>query len=223
MTETELGPPIIAHMESMGAETFQEVRHGYGSPRADLVFRFHGPRLIHVVELKTSLSLTVIEQAWWWRDWANRTSVAVPRFRDRLGLMRSLLKNEGIGLYQIHDSGSESCPRVEEIVAPRLNRRMIQPRLWDTLLHDGTRSIGMAGNANQEYWTPFRQTCENIREFLRDHPDSTMREIIAGFAGHHYSRDATARSCMSRWIRAGVVPGIVGDGYPCRYRLDPRP
>lgn len=203
--ETDVGTVVTAYFQERGFETYQEVTLSLGDRRADLVADC--PKLLVIVECKTSLSLDVIAQARAWRDIAHLSYVAVPRIAKSYGrggdarrTAHDVCRHFGVGVIQV-DSGSY-C---EEVVRPALNRRAM-PELMRRVLHDGHKT-SVAGQAGGGHWTPFRETCDGVRAFVGKNPGCTLRELIAGIQ-HHYKRDSTAGSCLSGWIRAKKVSGV---------------
>lgn len=223
MREANLTPHVVRWLEGSEWEAFHEVTHPVG-PRADLVLRRRG--IIWVMELKTSFSLDLMAQAAAWRPWAHYVSVVTPRFHGRnraRAYAMDVLKRDGIGVitvgvrtkYPKEDTWLPITVDVEQLIAPAMNRRAATSQ-WK--LHDGYNAMGVAGNAEHRYWTAFRQTSENIREFLRARPGATIKEIVT-IAGHHYRTDATARGALSRWIACGKIKGVRVDAEsrPARY------
>jgi len=199
--EVELARFVVSNLQEARWEVFQEVSCGEG--RADIVARL-GP-LVRVVETKLSLSSALVEQAYWWRPYANYIHVAVPvqrRSRQTKGrhVMKVLLDHLGIGLLEVNDYGG-----VVETVKAQL-RRKIFPRLGDALC-DEFKIWGEAGNANNEYYTPWRDTCKRWARYVKMHPGCSLKKIMDE-CGHHYRADSTARSSMSLHIREGRVGGV---------------
>ena len=74
LTEVDLAKPVISYLEERGWDVYQEVLI-YGKI-ADIVATFG--KLTWIVEVKTSLSLKLLEQIYAWRGKANFISIAIP-------------------------------------------------------------------------------------------------------------------------------------------------
>lgn len=210
--EEDIGRIIIPWLESQEWEVFQEVRIGsFTDRRADIVCRRGS--VIYVLELKKSFSLSLLEQAEYWTRYAHYVSVVVPRSKKRESRFSETVSARfGIGLIRVNQDF------VYESVRPEFRRRAFSG-YWRTL-GDQYKDSGNAGNSTQEYFTPFRNTVSNIKSFLRNHPNATLQQIVDN-SSHHYSTPSTAKACIAKWIKTGVIKEIevVTDTKPYRYRL----
>lgn len=224
-SEIEIAAAVVHWLEETGWDVYQEVV--VGGPRADII-GLQGP-LVRVVEVKTSFTAAVVEQAYHWLGWAHFVHIAVPagkrsahRHTGRWVLER-FCRDHGIGIIKVRDS-SWSKKRefnVEEDVRAQLHRKALADRVRKAVQPEHKR-WGKAGNADHAYWTPWRGTCEAWRRYVEKHPGCGLKELIEE-AGHHYHCDSTARSCMARYLRSGVVPGIsVRQGRGNRLLLYPK-
>ena len=82
MKETDLAKSVIAWLQDLKWEVYQEVQVFSYGPIADIVATFGA--ITWVVETKISFSLKVMSQAEQWTPFSNLVSVAVPtgRFKD---------------------------------------------------------------------------------------------------------------------------------------------
>lgn len=219
---------VVAHMRDLGWDVHQEVGWA-GGPRADIVATRGA--LVAVVEVKMSLGLAVIAQAAYWQSWAHYCWVAAPAAR-RYGsthertMAERILREWGIGLYEVSVAMLQwEENRVRETIPPRLHRRIAYGQ-WDRLraqLNDGTRTYAAAGNAEGKFWSPFRDTCERARKIVEDTPGLTTREVVSALGKHHYGSDSAARGALAKWLMAGRIPGVRGDGRPLRWYPDVKP
>src|SRR3990167_11042364 len=99
LTEVQLAKPIIAYLEERGWDVYQEVLI-YGKI-ADIVATFG--KLTWIVEVKTSLSLKLLEQIYAWRGRANFLSIAIPTTVGD-GFVKNLLMNNRIGILTVRHS-----------------------------------------------------------------------------------------------------------------------
>jgi hypothetical protein len=203
--ETDVARPIVGWLESMHWDVYQEVL--CGGPRADIV-ALQG-RLIWVVEVKTTLTLDVIEQAHNWLDHAHYVSIAVPDSRAHRTMAQRVCRHFGIGIFEI-----ERGNHVAHRVGPRLGRSRVNKR-WAVALRENCRpeckTWGEAGNARSDFYSPFKGTCRAIVEFLEANGPSSVKTVMSGI-DHHYRTESSARSSIVVWIAQGKVPGVEIDG-----------
>src|SRR5690606_26527703 len=116
MKETDLYEPVKKLLEDIGYEVYAEVQPYQGGKRADVV-GIMGPAVC-VVEMKTSLSMELIEQAYLWTNRAHYVFIAVPMRRKGLPhFVHFILKKLNIGLIEVGGYWSANVT-----VKPRFNR-----------------------------------------------------------------------------------------------------
>ena len=211
-SERAIAQSVIAWLQVQHWEIYPEVQPGAGSPRADIVAKQGGR--IWVVEVKTSLSLAVIAQAWWWLPYAHWVSVATRSARHGKGrsMAMHVLEWKGIGLIEASDG------IVHQDLSPALHRR-IDTRYLGECVGPGHQEMGVAGSQHS-YWTPYKATCQRVLAYVQKNPGCTMRELVDSIR-HHYSSDTTARSCLLGWISVHKVPGVRAERDGRRMRLWP--
>lgn len=94
--------PVKSLLELNEWDVYSEVQQAYGGySRADIVATKNN--LLIVIELKNSLSLAVIEQAYDWIGSADYVFVGVPKVKrgNRSDFSKIILKDYGIGLLEI--------------------------------------------------------------------------------------------------------------------------
>lgn len=134
-------------------------------------------------------------------------------------------KIRGIGVFEVSKS-ERNCRQMEkaangeyvtryvykdqyelrELVRPRLFRKKTMVgKFYNEFigrniaaLNDGMK-FAEPGNNEAKFWSPWRQTMTDVKEFLKEHPGSTMKEIAAGVT-HHYATDRAARSALMQWL-----------------------
>lgn len=197
MTEEKLAAGVVEWLRAQHWEVYQEVECR-GSV-CDIVAT-SGP-LVWAIECKTSFGLAVLSQAFSWRPHAHFVSIAVPhrRWRTRAFAVQAM-RDYGIG--SVIGGGYGGA---QEDIEPRLNRHADR-RLRDALREEH-KTWAAAGNARGDRFTPFQATVREARAFVAAHPGATFREMVAAIR-HHYRSAATARSCLKRYIEAGIVEGI---------------
>ena len=199
LTEVQLAKPIIAYLEERGWDVYQEVLI-YGKI-ADIVATFG--KLTWIVEVKTSLSLKLLEQIYAWRGRANFLSIAIPTTVGD-GFVKNLLMNNRIGILTVRHS------EVFENIHPQLNRRVINIQKFIRPEHKTWAEAG----SQHGYYTPFQQTKGNIEYRIKHYPNGILFKDFIKLTEHHYASEATARSCLRQWIESGIIKGakIINQG-----------
>jgi hypothetical protein len=197
MKEVDLAAKVIDYLSAQHWEIYQEVA-ACGSI-ADIV-AVQG-QLLWVIECKTSLSLGLIGQAFEWRKRAHFVSVAVPpkKWTKAREVARIILKNYGIGMLNIKEHYADQAEK------PMLNRKAYAQDIRKRLC-DKHKTWARAGS-HSGYWTPFQETSRCVLATVRKNPGVSLKELIDDIK-HHYSSDATARACISKWVQNGVIQGI---------------
>lgn len=212
-TEAELAAAVVSYLQGFHWTVYQEVQLHRQSTRADIVAT-QGP-LVWIVETKLRFGIDVLAQAWRWRGYAHYLSVGVPT--PNHGATTELLmdlaeKHYGIGVLGIDRSGQsywQGTPRsTREHVGPRLFRRAPHAaELRGALREEMKAGYAPAGTNQGGYWTPWKQTCAEIRRAVRRAEGGTTRELVASIQ-HHYGSDTTARSTLLRWAQGQKIEGV---------------
>lgn len=206
--ETAVAKPIVSYLADLQWDVYQEIALG---SRADIV-GLQG-RLIWVVEVKTTLTLDVIEQAQNWLDHAHYVSIAVPWSRSHRTMAQRVCKWLGIGMFEVERySGfnSSELQKVRVAVPPKLGRSRIIPTFAERLRArclPECKTYAEAGNADSRYYSPYRATCKAVADYLTTHGPSPVRDVVKGI-DHHYANDASARGAIPTWAAKGKIPGV---------------
>lgn len=208
-TEADLAAVVVAWLQDSGATVFQEVECPGGV--ADIVARV-GPEL-WIIETKLRLSLALLVQAMDRRRLAHRVYCAGPytrTLRDFAGLCREV----GVGLLEVR-VGTAEYPTDQRWNPDHASVKEAAPaRRWNS------RPVALAASLRPEHqthaaagtnggrWTPFRDTCEQLRALVEREPGVSLRDAVASIRDH-YSSKAAARSSLATWIAANKVPGVL--------------
>lgn len=191
-SEAELAAIIVAWLNGKSWEVFQEVH--VGGHTIDIVGRKDDQ--VWCIETKTTLNLDLMAQAERHVNskYTHLVSVAVPKAKSSHGrdFARKVLLDHGIGLL-IVDYGSWKDPYV--IGGIPIVIHDVRPASYKVLcsaLVPEAKTFAMAGNNSGYYFSPYKKTVANIREFLGAHPGSNMDQILDGIS-HHYSSKSSAR------------------------------
>lgn len=212
-TEEEIAAVVIPFMEADGWEVYQEVSAGTGSCRADIVGLRKG--IVHVVEVKRTLSLDLMAQAAQWLKDAHYTSIAFPetlseraRYQKNRGreFAYGILGDLGIGILIISMDGT-----VQYVKKPRLQRSSDR---WAKeyiipFLHPDMKTWGNAGSRS-DFYTPFRKTCSDLTEAVHAHPEGIKYRDAINIIKYtwHYASEQSGRSSLMAFLNTKVLPGI---------------
>lgn len=204
LSEAEVAAKVIDFLLDDGWEVYQEVPLGN---IADIVVKRttrNGATLLGVIEVKTSVNLTLLSQAEHWLPFANYVWIAFPH---RPSTVQSygirIAKQKGFGVIKVSTHGS-----VSEESSPKFARK-IRPNLLKALRpehQDGSHA--KAGSVHEPRFTIFRATVIALQELVRKEPGIEMRQAILKLK-HHYSRNTSAVANLTKHLRSGVIKGIV--------------
>lgn len=224
MKETDLGKLLIPWLRNEGWDVYQEV--SYRGRSADIVAtagssdlkRFSArvrkparhsdqPRrssIIWIVELKLSLSETVILQAIRWKHLAHYVSVCVPFTTRSRWMAETCLRAHGIGLLLI-DPDYEESMGVRRRLDPQINRNASTD--IRRYLYEHQKTFASAGTSGAR-WTPFKQTCHDVESFVTANPGCTLSQLMQHLK-HHYSSNTIARHSILQNIELGLINLVI--------------
>jgi len=214
-SETELAEYIVNWLKEQGWEVYQEVQF---NSIADIVAVKNNQSWI--VECKTTFGISVLEQAHNWRQMSNYISIAIPYPNYKKHHICNELANAlKIGVLCVTTKNWEGNRKVEELIKAPLQEEIVHNII--TRLNEKQKTWALAGNNRGERYTDFKDTVNQIYEYLKKHPDSTLKDIIKNIK-HHYRKDSTAQSSISTWIRKGIIKNIdvklIGNKYLYNYK-----
>lgn len=212
-TEEQLAQVAVTYLQEMGYDTYEEVHLGPG-PRPDIV----GLRgsVIAIVEVKRSMSLTLLNQMMHWRGQVHYVYGAIGAGRIGLAADR-LCRQEGLGLWEVKSNvwGQNVVPSLKRVsLTCAIDARLYRHRtaLW-TLDHirgacnDHNRSGSAWANAGSKaggYWTPFAQTRRELSRLVKKDPGKKMEEYLDAM-DHHYSSTSSGKASLFDLIRRGIL------------------
>lgn len=204
----QLAAAVVAWLENQRFEVYQEVQLRFGCNVADIVATRDG--LLWVVETKTTLTLEVIAQAKAWKPYAHRTFIAVPKartFSAGRALAYDVCRSQGIGALEVSEPHTYDMDMgIRERVSAAINRRA-DAQAIRSLLTGEHKTFAKAGNADGKRWTPFKNTCKQVRDHVTANPGVTLKECVDAI-DHHYASPTSARSSIAAWARAGILEGV---------------
>ncbi len=214
-TEADVAQEAMRHFTEDGWDCYPEVEIPYGG-RADIVatrpFPFMPHRTcVHIIECKTSWTLSLLEQAMQRIAFANYVTIIAPtqigRFYERL------CQQHGIGVMKFEREYKQfkyhlRLPlRIDEIrsLKPRPIRHKrpnvgLGPTRIVQSLHDDMKRYMPGTQASSGYSTPWRRTMDRAAEFVQENPGCTVNDVLAG-CEHHYANDSSARQGFLVWLQ----------------------
>jgi len=198
--ETDLAKALIASFDGTQYEIYQEVETLVGI--ADVVLKH--ANFLWAIEVKTSLSLQVLGQAFENKQLYHYSSICVPRVRANKGtaVAEKFCRDHGIGIFHAR---IDTCHNAAvETLRPRINRHA---RVKNVRLSEIQKTYADAGNSNGDRWTPFNQTVNELKRYVTRNPGCRLKDAMAEI-GHHYASIGSATSSIRTWIDKGVITGI---------------
>lgn len=192
ISESKIGQELQLYLQDMHWEVYPEVIFDGFGWTADIVAK--QGKLLWVLEIKTTASIAVIEQAHRWRFYAHYISVVTPPAKSKM--FGHILRQFGIGHL------TYSLDSFWEDVQPRLNRK-ISKLLYNSLHED--QKVCIPGSVSGHVQTPFKRTKGRILEYVKANPGCTLKDIINNVETH-YNSTATAKSAIPHWIKEGLIP-----------------
>lgn len=208
-SEEQLGAIVVAWLERLGGDVYQEVEVHGGV--ADIVARVRAE--LWIVEVKQTLRLSLITQALERRRLAHRVYVATPSSKYARDVV-PLCEEVGIGVLEVSpgsegvsiDSYDFSAPAVRVLAdGRRWNSRPVELAKALRPEHKTHAKAGAIGAGGR--WTPFRHTCDQLARLVNDEPGIALKDAITKIT-HHYRTARSARVALSSWIPEGKVPGV---------------
>jgi len=189
--ESELAKHVISYFENLDYTTYKEVSlKGGGTIRSDIYCKKDSESV--AIEIKMTMCLKVIEQAFKWRPYANKVYIVIPKKGKINHFAEQLCQDYGIGL--LYYKGSY----FEERIKPMLNINAKEPSLYEEQL------LSEASNNRGDFVTPFKITVDRIIKYVGDNK-LLLKEVIENIE-HHYRDNASATNSIKSMIKIGVIP-----------------
>ena len=204
VSEIDIAKCVVNYLTEMKWEVYQEVQTIYG-PRADIVAVRNG--VLWVIECKKNLSLALINQAYFWLKYSNYVSVVSATYPGNFA--NYVFKRDGIGYMIAKDKKSrynDDNICLMMLIQPNLRRKSDTNKI-KSLLCEKQKTYALAGNSTCSYWSPFKQTCEIVCDYVRLNPGTTFKNMLQHIKTH-YSSEKTAHSTLLHWIKTGVIKDI---------------
>lgn len=198
MKETELAKHIIKYLKKQQYEIYQEV--SIYSRIADIVAKKDDQ--IWVIECKKSMSLALLEQAYYYLKFADKVSAAIikPKRRTRsFDFGKYLLMTKGIGCLEY------SKNKYSEYIHESLSPNLLNPALKDrVILYEEQKNFKNAGGKGAYHFTSFKKTVQELYFYVNDHPGILLKDALKSI-DHHYSSEKSAYSSIKKMIDTNVI------------------
>lgn len=193
--ESDLYNPVKKLLQNMGYEVYAEVEPhvpGNWSARADVI-GYNKPAVC-IVEMKTSLSVEVIEQAYRWLPHAHYIYIAIPSRKKGIPtFVENMLARYGIGIITVNNYMGTRI---------HLRARFNRPKFkhdWSKLLLPQHQTWVEGGASRGGHVTAYKLTIERVRNYLSRNPHRwfTMDEILSHCETHY----ANPKNSLSKALR----------------------
>ena len=197
MKESDLFNPIKEWLEDRNYEVFAEVAAFRG--RADVVGRIN--KCICVVEMKTSLSLDVIEQAINWKPYAHYIYIAIPKRKTPIRhFLEVLLRNQRIGILEVDKRGWIYQSSRAYFNRPYMLDKGSKRYDWDNILKEEHKTWLVGGSAGGGYVTDYKITIEKVKTYLRRQKEwVSINDILDHCETHYGSPKSSLASALLKF------------------------
>jgi len=195
-------PKVKELLEEMGYEVFSEVQPSFTFRRADVV-GYNKPAVC-IVEMKTSLTMDLIQQAYQWLPYAHYVYIAIPkRVKGIHDFVFKVLKGFGIGIIEVDWFTDVS-------LKAKFNRPVLK-KDWDNELLPEHKTWLDGGSSGGGYVTPYKLTMSKVRSYLeRKYPRWVPLSEILEHCETHYrspknSLSNALRKFEQEWCETKVI------------------
>jgi len=212
-SEVELAEPVIAYFEDQKYDVYQEVKICGGC--ADIIAVLG--KIVTVVEVKTSLTISLLHQAYGWKRLANYIYIAVPYSHDSARhFAYRICRDYGFGVLLVN----KKTMSVREQENAPLHRKSEATKILNSLRPEH-KTYCKAGSRFGQRWTPFQSTCDALRYLVGSKPGIALDDAIKQLS-HHYATNASARQSLSVWLFKGIIKGIRIEQHGKQLKLFPQ-
>jgi len=224
ISEVDIARPVVEYLKDGGWTVYQEVETISGI--ADIVAVLD--RRLWIVEVKNSLSLSLLAQADRWLGRAHWVSVAFPMMKH-VGSMTEgrrfamkILEERGIGTIVVDFSKKPVAVSEYRGTPARMLRRPFPDsvRFIRDNLKEQQRTFANAGSRGGAHWTPYKESCGRIRRYVKTNPGTSVKKVVDELGKLHYATGSSARHSISAMAREGHIPGVIArrqDGKLCLF------
>lgn len=195
ISEVDLAAIVVAWLNTNGWDVYQEV-HLEGST-IDIVAKKEDKTWC--IETKTTLNLELLYQVdkSYRNGYSDYISIAVPKSKSSNGrcFAKRLLKERGIGVLTVNYDNFTKPYIITEVVAREQTLKTKSCEMLCEVLVPEAKTFALAGNNQGMFYSPYKRTIGNIKEFLLKNPGSNMEQIVNGIS-HHYKNKSSAKGAL---------------------------
>lgn len=213
--ESDVAGAAMEWLIELGFDCYPEVQLHSGGRRADIVGV--DDRIVWAVEVKIGATLKLIEQAVGWVRHAHRVSIATWRYPSPM--VQTICKSFGIGVLLCRKRYATDGEQwsVEEVLAPRLNRKAAGQYFRDAL-HEDMKRYKPGGTAMDGFSSPWKRTMAAAKAYIKENPGCGLKDLTNGIK-HHYQSNSSAISSLRKWLDTDAEVEIQTDGRKHNYYL----
>jgi len=202
LSEAHYAEAVVAHYEELGYEVYKEVGFGGGSIRADIYCKNDKESI--AIEVKNSLNLKVIDQAYRWRPYANKVYIAIPYQKYRYYKIASqLCEDYGFGILSIYKEHNHG---IRDLVIEKLEAKTnIVPK--EPMLFEEQKESVAGTKGGSGFITPFKATCIQLVKLIKEKGPMPLKTAVS-MINHHYAHDNSANQNLRKMILWGVVEDL---------------
>ena len=193
MKETELAQHFVKYLSCY--DLYFEIPQF----NVDIVAK-HG-NILMAFEVKKNLNFRVIEQALHNKTYFHYSYICVP-YSHSMDMAERICRDYGIGILSTHVIKDFVWGDISEYVKPKFNRTALTK--YVVLSEFSKKSIPGAAGCDSTTITPFKNTVENIVQYLRKKNGAKFKDVYDNIEMHYYSFSA-AKSSLYQWIRKGII------------------
>lgn len=211
MKEIDLAEPIIDYLQAFHWDVYQEVPCGSGV--ADILAVLNGR--IWTIELKTSLSLQLLDQAIHRCYRSHYVSIGIPKSKKyppsyRSSAVKTIVDRFGIGIFVIDNRKKLSEKKLSQEVPPSLIRWSSEREIKKILksLHPKMKK-NKAGSRPGNNWTPWKEWKANVEKIVAENPGITPKEMVDKLKSiRPYSKPENAVHAAVYYARSGLIERV---------------
>ena len=213
MKESDMYPILRDYLESRGYSVYAEVEprqvlNHYG--RADIIA--YSKPAVCIVEMKTSLSIDLIEQAYRWIPYVHYIYVAVPKRKKPIPtFVRKMLSQFKIGILEV----DQRWGSVHTTLLARFNRPHVKID-WDKELLPQHQTWAPGGSTSDSgYVTPYKLTIERVTYLLKRNPHRwfSIREILDYCETHYKNPKSSLANALMKYesdtFECKIIDGVL--------------
>lgn len=217
--EVEMYPPVKQFLEEKGYEVYAEVARGWGHcKRADVVGYIAYSDCSCIVEMKTSLTMDLVQQAYEWTAQANYVYIAIPKRKKPIHpFLVKILSQYKIGVLQVGIGGYE---KVTVSVPAKFQRVPKHNKSWKDVLKPEHQTWVEGGNSGGGYVTDYKLTIDKVRSYLRfsSHRWVPLTEILEKCETHYSSPRSSLAKALREFEHEWCTSQVINRKLHFRYK-----